>query len=148
MREVTSAIDIATSPERVWRILANFSDYPRWNPFIRGVKLLGRLEPRVPLRIRMRLPPGGRAHVFSATTVKVVPAAELSWRGRLALRGLFDGEHASIIVPHGLNGCRFIQRQRYSGLLAPLLFPFIKRDASKGLDEMNRALRRVAEARG
>lgn len=148
MREVSNAIDIAASPERVWRVVTNFSDYRRWNPFIRGIKTAGRLETGSKLALRTRLSPGGRAQIFSAMALKVVPAAELRWRRTRWLRGLFDGEHALIIVPHGLNGCRLIQRERFSGLLAPLLFPLVQEKTRSALEAMNRALQRVAEARG
>ena len=30
-------VDIAATPDAVWRCLTNFADYPHWNPFITSV---------------------------------------------------------------------------------------------------------------
>jgi len=49
MRRVSSEIDIAASPERVWAILTNLEDYPRWNPFIPGIE--GELSPGSSIRV-------------------------------------------------------------------------------------------------
>jgi len=144
LHEIMTAIDIAASPERVWRVLTNFGEYSTWNPFIRAVQA-GRLEPGAKLLVRMRMPPGGRAYVFRPTVLKVIPAAELRWRGSLWVKGLFDGEHIFIIVPQGLEGSRFIHRERFTGLLTPLLFRFINKNAQKSFEKMNRALKKVAE---
>ncbi|HLQ25146.1 MAG TPA: SRPBCC domain-containing protein [Acidiferrobacterales bacterium] len=145
MREIITTIDIAASPERVWRVLTDFASYPKWNPFIRGIH--GNLEEGARLRVRMRLPPRGRARIFSPIVLKAIPAAELRWRGKLFMEGLFDGEHIFIIVPQGLEGARFIQRERFSGLLAPLLLLFIAGKTHKSFEAMNRALKKAAEVK-
>ena len=33
-----SEIEIHSSQERIWEILADFSRYPEWNPFIRSIR--------------------------------------------------------------------------------------------------------------
>jgi hypothetical protein len=145
MREIITTIDIGASPERVWRVLTDFASYPKWNPFLRGVH--GSLEQGARLRVRMRMRRRGRARIISPTVSKVIPAAELRWRGKLFIKGLFDGEHMFIIVAQGLEGTRFIQRKRFSGLLVPLLMPFIVRKTYRSFEAMNRALKKVAEVK-
>jgi hypothetical protein len=145
MKEIITTIDIPASPERVWRVLTDFASYPKWNPFIRGVQ--GSLQEGTRLRVRVRIPPGGRARIFSPIVLKVIPAAELRWRGKLFIKGLFDGEHIFIMVPQGLEGTQFIQRERFSGLLAPLLMPFIAGKTHKSFEAMNRALKKAAEVK-
>jgi hypothetical protein len=146
VQEIKTTIDVAASPERVWRVLSNFADYPRWNPFIRGIKAMTKLQPGAKLLVRVRIPTRGRAHTFSPAIVKAVPAGELCWRARFWVRGLFDGEHAFIIIPQGVQGCRLVHRERFSGLLAPLIFPLIQRNTRQAFEEMNLALKRVVEA--
>ena len=145
MKEIITTIDIAASPERVWRVLTDFASYPKWNPFLRGIH--GNLEEGARLRVRMRMRRGGRARIISPTVSKVIPAAELRWRGKLFITGLFDSEHMFIIVPQGLEGTRFIQRKRFSGLLVPLSMPFITRKTYRSFEAMNHALKKVAEAK-
>ena len=144
MPVIKTTIDIAASPEMVWRVLTDFPSYPKWNPFIRSVQ--GNPVQGQRLKVRMRLP-RGRTYKFSPRVVKAVPATELRWRGRMFIAGLFDGEHAFIIVPNGLKGVRFIQREHFSGLLTPLILSFIGAKTHKGFDLMNLALKKVAEAK-
>ena len=144
MREIMTTIEIAASPERVWRVLTDFASYPKWNPFIRSIE--GRLQKGSRLSVRMQLPRGGE-HAFSPVVVKAIPGAELRWRGKLFINGLFDGEHVFLIVPQGRHSVRFIQREQFSGWLVPLVMLGIAGKTRKGFKEMNRALKNVAEAK-
>lgn len=144
MPTIKTAIDIASSAEMVWRVLTDFPSYPKWNPFIRSVQ--GKPAPGQLLKIRIRLP-RGRTYKFSSRVAKAIPATELRWRGKMLIEGLFDGEHAFIIVPNGIKGVRFIHREHFSGLLVPLILPFIGEKTRQGFDLMNLALKKIAEAK-
>jgi hypothetical protein len=141
---IKTAIDVAASPEMVWRVLTDFPAYPKWNPFIRSVQGSAMAGQR--LKVRLRLP-HGRSYRFSPRVLKAVPATELRWRGRTWIEGVFDGEHAFIIVPNGIKGVRFIQREHFSGLLVSLILPFIAEKTRQGFDLMNLALKKVAETK-
>jgi hypothetical protein len=141
---IKTTIDIGASPEMVWRILTDFPAYPKWNPFIRSVQ--GSAVAGKKLKVQMRLP-HGRSHRFSARVVKAIPATELRWQGKMWIKGVFDGEHAFIIVPNGIKGVRFIQREHFSGLLARFMMPIIGEKTRKGFDIMNLALKKMAEAK-
>ena len=144
MPTIKTAIDVAASPEMVWRVLTDFPAYPKWNPFIRSVQ--GNAAAGQRLKVRLRLP-HGRSYRFSPRVLKAIPATELRWRGKLWIQGVFDGEHAFIIVPNGIKGVRFIQREHFSGLLTSLILPFIGEKTRKGFDIMNLALKKVAETK-
>lgn len=144
MSTIKNTIDIGASPETVWRVLTHFPAYPKWNPFIREIQ--GKAERGARLKVRMRLSKQ-RSHRFSPRVIKVIPAAELHWRGKLLFGGLFDGEHSFIIVPHGVNGVRFIQREQFSGLLVPVILPFIRSKTEAAFERMNKALKKAAEER-
>ena len=144
MQTIKTMIDIGASPEIVWRVLTDFSSYPRWNPFLRAV--WGGPMQGQRLKVRARFP-DSRAHIFSARVVKALPAAELCWQTNMWIKGLFDGEHAFIIVPNGIKGVTFIQREHFSGVLRPLIFPFIQKKTLAAFDLMNSALKKVAEAK-
>jgi hypothetical protein len=143
-RTIKTSIDIGASPEMVWRVLSNFAAYPKWNPFIREIR--GEARPGARLRVRLRLP-GGRSMRFAPRVIKAIPAAELHWRGRFLVKGLFDGEHAFIIVPDGVRGVRFVQREHFSGLLAPLILLLRGARIREGFERMNLALKKQAEGR-
>jgi hypothetical protein len=141
---IKTAVDIAASPEMVWRVLTYFPDYPKWNPLV--VSIHGSLAPGQRLKIQARRPQG-REYKFSPLVVKVIPASELRWRRRRLIEGIFDRELAYLIVPNGIKGVRFIQREHFSGFLAPLIMHFISEKTLKAFNLMNLALKRAAETK-
>jgi hypothetical protein len=144
VQTIKAVVDIGATPETVWRVLTDFASYPKWNPFLRAVQ--GDPVSGQRLRIRARLS-RTRVYRFSPRVVKAVPAMELCWRGKLWIKGVFDGEHAFIIVPNGVNGVKFIQREHFTGLLVPLIFPFMQKKLLARFELMNTALKKVAESK-
>ena len=142
MRTIKTTIDISASPEVVWRVLTNFPAYPKWNPYIREVH--GEPAPRARLWVRVRFSKT-RSRRFSARVVKAIPAMELHWRRKTLLGGLFDGEHAFIIIPNGVIGVKFVQREHFTGLLVPLIMPFVAKKTEAAFERMNKALKKIAE---
>lgn len=144
MPTIKSAVDIATSAEIVWRVLTDFNAYPHWNRFL--ISVYGPPVPGQNLKIQTRNP-RGRTVKFKARVVKSIPATELRWRRRRIVEGIFDREQAFFIVPNGIKGVRFIQREHFSGLLASLIMPFMRDSTHKAFSMMNLALKRTAEAK-
>jgi len=138
MLELRTEIEIDAPAERVWAVLTDFDRFPDWNPFIRRIRGNVQVGSRLDVFIGAS---GTREMRFRPTVMKVVPNRELRWLGRLGLPRLFDGEHIFQIEPLGSMRARFIQREQFRGLLAPLLARSLNRDARRGFEEMNRALR-------
>ena len=142
MRELNTEIEINASAERVWQLLTDFDSYPQWNPFIRSAE--GKPEPNSKLNIFVQ-PSGARGMKFNPTVLKTEPQRELRWLGSLLIRGLFDGEHIFIIEPLAENRVRFVQHEKFSGLLVPLFWRSLDTDTRRGFNEMNVALKERAE---
>jgi hypothetical protein len=142
MRQLVTEIEIKARPSRVWEILMDFRGYPSWNPFVR--KIAG--EPKVGSRLDVTLePPGGKPMRFRPRVLAVRPSRELRWKGRLFVPGIFDGEHTFLIEPEGKGHVRFIQRERFSGLMVPFLWGTLNTKTRKGFVAMNKALKKRAE---
>jgi hypothetical protein len=142
VKEIRTEIEINAPPERVWRQLTDFAAFPKWNPFIRSAAG----EPREGSRLEVNLQPSGaRAMTFRPRVLKAEPQRELRWLGRLAIPGLFSGEHIFSVEPRLGGGTRFVQREIFRGLLVPLMAKSLDRDAKRGFEEMNRALKERAE---
>ena len=142
MREIRTEIEIAAAPERVWEILTNFSSFPEWNPYIRSASgEIGRGE-----RLEVYLQPSeGCGMTFRPTVLNVDPGCEFRWLGHLLIPGVFDGEHVFEIEPAADSGVRFVQRETFRGLLAPLLLRLLENDTRRGFQEMNQALKTRVE---
>ena len=136
---VYSQIEIDALAHRVWETLVDFDAYPDWNPFIR--KIGGAARPGGRLSVAIH-PPGRRPMTFRPIVLRAQPHRELRWRGRLLLPGLFDGEHVFSIAPLSSTRVRFSQREKFSGLLVPLVRRRLLDATRRGFEEMNQALER------
>jgi hypothetical protein len=82
---------------------------------------------------------------FKPKVLKAEPNRELRWLGHLGLPGLFDGEHIFTIEPLDRERVRFVQRERFSGLLVPLLAKSLDTGTHAAFEAMNRAIKEQAE---
>jgi hypothetical protein len=140
--QLHTEIDIAATPARVWEVLTDFAAYPDWNPFIRRITGPVAVGSRLEATLQ---PPGNRATTFRPTVLTAEPERELRWIGYVGTPGIFDGEHRFRIESIGPDRVRFIQEERFSGFLAPLILRFIGRSTLEGFTAMNRALKARAE---
>ena len=143
MKEIHTEIEINAPAEKVWRVLTDFAAYPEWNPFVRRAEGEVRVGARLQVYIQTS---GGNGMSFRPTVLVADPNRELRWLGQLWVPGLFDGEHSFTIEPMGEERVRFIQRERFKGLLLLLLSKTLDRDTLRGFEEMNRALKLRVES--
>jgi hypothetical protein len=141
MRELRREIEIDAPPARVWEVITDFSAYAEWNPFIR--RLSGELREGARLEVRIE-PPGGRAMTFKPAVRAVEPNRELRWLGRLLVPGVFDGEHSLRIEPLDGGRSRFVQSERFSGVLVALVKGTMAKTEA-GFEQMNAALKARVE---
>jgi hypothetical protein len=69
----------------------------------------------------------------------------LRWLGRLVLPGVFDGEHVLQIEPMDGDRSRFVQSERFSGLLVGVVKGMLAKTEA-GFEQMNVALKARVEA--
>ncbi len=81
---------------------------------------------------------------FKPTVQSLEEGRELRWLGRLLVPGLFDGEHRLLVEPLDRNRSRFVQSERFSGLLVGL-FGGVLEKTEAGFEQMNRAMKQRAE---
>ena len=141
MRIIQTSIEIAASPSRVWEVLTDFPRHSEWNPFITSIS--GPLVPGEKLKVRIE-PPGKGAMTFNPTVLVVEPGRELRWKGKVLVGGLFDGEHC-FRLEQSARGTRLEQRERFTGMLVPLLSGAFG-PTEQGFVAMNKQLKRRAES--
>ena len=140
-KEIKTEILINSDSERVWQVLTDFKGYPNWNPFIksiRGEKIVGsKLATEI-------LPPNRRIMKFTPVLLEVDSEKELRWLGSGPVRGIFDGEHYFKILPQENDSVKFIDGEKFSGILVRLM-PKLLVDTKQGFEQMNEALRKECE---
>jgi hypothetical protein len=141
--EIRHEVEIDAPPEEIWAVLTDTGAYADWNSFVR--RLDGELAVGARLDVEIA-PPGGRAMTFRPTVVAVEPERELRWLGHLLVRGLFDGEHRFELEPLPGGRTRFVQSERFSGLLVRPLRGTLDK-TQRGFAQMNEALKQRSEAR-
>ena len=136
--ELRAEIDIDADPDSVWAVLMDFEAYPEWNPFIQlidGSQVVG-----ASLRLRIQ-PPDSRGMTLRPHVTVVEPARAFGWLGSLGIRHIFDGAHRFQLEPiDGGRRTRFVQSERFRGVLLPFVRRSVLPPTLRGFEAMNLAL--------
>ncbi|WP_447636036.1 SRPBCC family protein [Flavobacterium microcysteis] len=138
-KEIKTEIVIQATPEKIWSILTDFENYPSWNPFIRSIEGNTTIGNKIKVSIH---PPGGKKMTFKPIVIAKTDEKELSWRGNLLFRGLFDGEHKFELIDNNDGTVTFIQSEKFKGLFVWMFNP---KKTEDGFDQMNGKLKELVE---
>ena len=141
-KTLTTEIDIAAPPQRVWQVLSDLSAYGEWNPFI--VEATGRAVVGDRLTLRMQ-PASGKERILRPTVTEAREGELLQWLGRLGVPGHHGCRaHLPPGPAHG-NGTRLSQGEDFRGLLVPFVARTLDRGTLPAFERMNSALKRRVE---
>lgn len=139
MKHIKTEILISASSEKVWQLLMDFDNYPNWNPFIKNIQKNKSDSTKLEIEIQ---PPNGNKINFKPTITDQIKNKRFSWKGKLLVSGLFDGEHIFELIANPDGSTTFIQSEKFSGILVP----FINLNSTeKGFVLMNQKLKQLAE---
>ena len=108
--EASSAI--AASPEKVWGVLVQASDWPSWDSGVASVD--GTIAPGKKLKIQSRVSPG---RTFPVKVTKFASPGDLEFTGGMPF-GLFKGVRTYTLEADKSGGTLFTMREEYTGPLA------------------------------
>jgi hypothetical protein len=137
--ELRAEIEIDADPDSVWAVLMHFEAYPDWNPFIMSMQ--GDQSVGAKLRARLQ-PPGARGITLRPAVTVNEPGMAFGWLGKLGgVPHLFDGAHRFQLEPiEEGRRTRFVQSERFRGILLPLVRRSVLPATLRGFEAMNRAL--------
>lgn len=141
MQKIETVIHIHRPLQQVWDVLMDFASYPDWNPFVTSIS--GDPSPGSKLSITIQ-PPGKREMQFKPVILKSEPESEFRWKGKLLIKGLFDGEHYFILKPLPNGSTAVHHGEIFSGLLPPVMKSILKK-TEMGFQKMNVALKERCE---
>ena len=142
MRNLKTDIVINAPSEAVWNILMDHESYPTWNPFIKQIS--GTTQPGKYISVELQAGKN-KPMQFKPIVITNNQSKEFRWRGKLFVKGIFDGEHYFILEPIGSDQTRFIQGENFTGILSGLMIKMIGEDTVEGFHAMNNALKNQAE---
>ncbi len=138
MLRIHTAIEIAATPERVWREITSLDEWVQWNPFMTHAS--GTVAPGE--RIRVFVAPV----TYKVRVSEVVPNRIFRWVGKRAVQGFIDGEHAFVIMPLEGGRLRLEHTEQFAGVLVPFLNLLgLGRVTRNGFEKMNAALKKRCE---
>ncbi|MFT5820902.1 MAG: hypothetical protein ACI8ZM_002150 [Crocinitomix sp.] len=135
--QIETSIEIAASPAKVWRIFSDFKNFPTWNPFI--VSLTGKVKVGETIHIDLK------TMKFKPVVLKFDENQELRWKGKLFMKGLFDGEHYFQLKENEDGSTTFVHGEKFSGILVRMLKKKLDGETKEGFEKMNLALKEQVE---
>jgi hypothetical protein len=103
---------VAAPRMRIWRLLTNFEQYERWNPYV--------VQARGDARIGNQLTFGTEnGDELEPEVMDVKSQRKLRWRTRRLAPGILDEEQTFRIIPVGDGRFRLVYEGRIAGVLAP-----------------------------
>ena len=144
MKEIRTEIIINASVSKVWEVLTDFSSYPDWNPFMKYLN--GKVEEGAQIEVKI-VPLGSKGMVFKPKVLKFQKNKEFRWLGHMIFPGLFDGEHIFELVDHGNGTMTFVQRERFAGILVPMLKKSLDNGTKAGFIAMNDKIKELSESK-
>jgi carbon monoxide dehydrogenase subunit G len=104
--EIQTKITINATAEKVWTVLTDFNNYD-WNPFIKSIDGDARKGETIHVEL------GGMR--FKPEVLSFNENQEFRWKGKLMMKGIFDGEHYfNLEEKNGLT--LFTHGELFSGL--------------------------------
>ena len=145
MKIARTEILIPAPPALVYATLIDLEHWPDWNPSVRGIE--GEPRPGARLRLRLAMGRGGGQEVRVVIT-RVSPDFGLEWRGGApGMPWLLDVHHAFRIEEGPGGRTRFVHEERFSGLIVPLIWPFLRPRVMPRYHATNEGLRAQCAAK-
>ena len=142
MKELKSKININAPSSQVWDTLMDFQNYNAWNPFIKSIS--GDAITGNNLNVQIQ-PPGQNPMDFQPTVLKAEKNREFRWKGKLFMKGIFDGEHYFILESVSPTETILHHGEQFTGILSGLLLKMIGKSTLEGFVSMNLALKNKLE---
>ena len=107
------ALNIRSTTARIWRLLTDAKDFPRWNSTVTRVE--GQI--REGERLRVHVP--GTNRVFTPRVSGMVPDERMTWTGGFS--PVFKGVRTFELRPCDDGSTEFVMEERFSGLMLPFV---------------------------
>lgn len=137
--EIRTSIVIDAPAFSVWNLLTDLASYSRWNPFITRIK--GELKQGGRLDMEMKLE---KIIAIDPVIQDVQLERQISWLDK-STGSLFVAEHRLEIQTLAYDRVTFFQIASFTGPIVSLVEKELETGFRKGLEEMNAALKKVAE---
>jgi hypothetical protein len=142
LKELTTEIQLNSSPEILWNVLTDFKNYYQWNPILQEIKG----EPLIGNQLEINLQTvGGKNRVYHPKIIKIIPNQELRWKGKFLFSQVFSGERVFLIEKISDNKVKFVNKEIFSGIGVRFTSRNMEDDIVASFNKMNEALKKTIE---
>lgn len=134
------AANVRAAPNRLWTLLTNAADFPRWNSGVQSIE--GRIALGEKIKLRVPYAPG---RDFNLTVSDFVPDQRLVWRDGMA--PMFTGVRTYTLTPKADGTTDFAMEEVFSGLMLPMIAGSLP-DFGPAFEQYAADLKREAEKPG
>ena len=143
MTEIKTFTDIDAPVDKVWKILTDFGNFPKWNPLI--PKIDGRAGSGEKLTISLRTPVGAPIEL-QVTIVEFTKNKKLEWQGKSPfIEAILQGDHYFTLDRISETKTRFHHGEKFAGWLEVILSGVIIEYGTPLYSEMNLAFKKECE---
>lgn len=108
------SVTIQAAPQKIWALLTNAQDFPRWNSTITSIG--GTIAEGEKLELRVTAAPG---RTFKPKVTALEPARRMVWSDGMA--PMFRGVRTFVLEPQADGSTQFTMEEVFSGLMLPLI---------------------------
>ena len=112
--ECATAIDVRATPQRVWSLLTNAADFPRWNSTV--TRITGTIAPGERLALEVKAAPG---RTFKPRVTRFEPERSMVWSDGFA--PMFQGVRTFTLSPNSDGTTTFSMVEVLSGVMLPMI---------------------------
>ena len=112
--EYAISTNIQASPKRIWSLLTNAADFPRWNLTVKSIE--GQIAAGEKIKLRATIAPD---RVFDLAISEFIPEQKMVWRDGMA--PMFTGVRTFTLTPKSDGTTDFSMAEVYSGLMLPMI---------------------------
>jgi hypothetical protein len=135
--EINVVTEIDASGDAVWRVLTATERFGEWNPFITSFD--GALTVGGGITVVLALP-NRKPQTLRPKITQLDEGRMLAWRGHVGVRGILDAAHRLEVRRLDHRHCRFVQRERFAGVLVPAVRSVLTVSTPAAFLAMNTAL--------
>lgn len=112
--ECATTITVQASPARIWALLTNAADFPRWNSTV--TRITGPIERGARLALEVPAAPG---RTFKPKVIQLQPERMMVWSDGFA--PMFKGVRTFTLTPGDDGSTAFSMVEVISGLMLPMI---------------------------
>ncbi|CEI63543.1 hypothetical protein FVEN_g6674 [Fusarium venenatum] len=146
MPEIQESLIISAPPAKVWAFLMDLKSWPEWNTFVTSIEIQ---PPHSELSVGSKQTIIiNKSQSYTNTVSVLIPEKELRWNGSILTPAFIDTEHWCLLerVDGDDTLTRFVQGERFSGMLAPIVGAMGKlEELREGYVRMNQDLKKAIE---